>query len=185
MIQKRSMDELGRVTPDKFRELDKFPIILVLDNIRSMMNVGSVFRTADAFRIEKIMLCGITACPPNKEIHKTALGATESVDWQYFEETAEAVKALRNENYRVFALEQTNQSISLHSFTPEQNEKYALIFGNEIKGVQENVLSLCHGCIEIPQFGTKHSFNISVTAGITLWDFFSKMKQFESFRPLP
>ncbi|TVQ86294.1 MAG: TrmH family RNA methyltransferase [Bacteroidetes bacterium] len=179
MIQKRSMDELGRVTPDKFRKLNKFPIIIVLDNIRSMMNVGSVFRTADAFRIEKIMLCGITACPPNKEIHKTALGATESVDWQYFEETTDAVKALRNENYQVFALEQTNQSISLHSFTPVQNKKYALIFGNEIKGVQENVLNLCHGYIEIPQFGTKHSFNISVTAGITLWDFFSKMKQFD------
>lgn len=173
------MDELGRVTPDKFRKLNKFPIIIVLDNIRSMMNVGSVFRTADAFRIEKIMLCGITACPPNKEIHKTALGATESVDWQYFEETTDAVKALRNENYQVFALEQTNQSISLHSFTPVQNKKYALIFGNEIKGVQENVLNLCHGYIEIPQFGTKHSFNISVTAGITLWDFFSKMKQFD------
>ena len=180
MTQKLSMDELGRVSPDKFKELEKFPLVIVLDNIRSMMNVGSVFRTADAFRIEKIVLCGITACPPNKEIHKTALGATESVSWQYFEDTVEVVKALRNDNCLVYALEQTTNSKSLKDFQPQKNQKYALVFGNEVKGVQDSVLQHCHGSIEIPQFGTKHSFNISVTAGITLWDFFSKMEHFDA-----
>ncbi len=178
MMKKISMDELGRVSPDKFKELKKFPLVIVLDNIRSMMNVGSVFRTADAFRIEKILLCGITACPPHKEIHKTALGATESVEWQYFDDTIDAVKALRNENYQVFALEQTTKSQSLKDFRPGKDIKYALVFGNEVKGVQDKVLQQCHGSIEIPQFGTKHSFNISVTVGITLWDFFSKSGQF-------
>jgi len=176
------MDELGRVSPGKFKELEKFPLVIVLDNIRSMMNVGSVFRTADAFRIEKILLCGITACPPNKEIHKTALGATDSVDWQYFEETVDAVKALRDEDYQVFALEQTTQSQSLKDFQPQTGVKYALVFGNEVKGVQDSVLQQCHGSIEIPQFGTKHSFNVSVTAGITLWDFFSKMDRFSTLK---
>lgn len=182
MMKKLSMDDLGRVSPDQFKELEKFPLIIVLDNIRSMMNVGSVFRTADAFRIEKILLCGITACPPNKEIHKTALGATESVDWQYFEETVDAVKALRDDNYQVFALEQTTKSQSLKEFQPKKDKKYALVFGNEVKGVQETVLHHCHGSIEIPQFGTKHSFNISVTAGITIWDFFCKMKHFDDLK---
>jgi tRNA G18 (ribose-2'-O)-methylase SpoU len=180
MIQKLSMDELGRVSPDKFKELEKFPLVIVLDNIRSMMNVGSVFRTADAFRIEKILLCGITACPPNKEIHKTALGATESVEWHYVEDTVDAVKTLKEENYLVFALEQTTNSKSLKDFQPQKNKKYALVFGNEVKGVQDMVLQHCHGSIEIPQFGTKHSFNISVTAGITIWDFFSKMGRFST-----
>lgn len=178
MMKKLSMDELKRISPDEFKELDKFPLVIVLDNIRSMMNVGSVFRTADAFRIERILLCGITACPPNKEIHKTALGATESVDWQYFDDTVDAVETLRNEDYQVFALEQTTQSQSLKDFQPQTGVKYALVFGNEVKGVNDNVLQHCHGSIEIPQFGTKHSFNISVTAGITIWDFFSKLAQF-------
>jgi 23S rRNA (guanosine2251-2'-O)-methyltransferase len=178
MIQKLSMDELGRISPDKFKELEKFPLVIVLDNIRSMMNVGSVFRTADAFRIEKILLCGITACPPNKEIHKTALGATESVEWHYVENAVDAVNTLKDENYQVFALEQTTDSKSLKDFQPKKNQKYALVFGNEVKGVQDSVLQHCHGSIEIPQFGTKHSFNISVTAGITIWDFFSKMGRF-------
>lgn len=172
------MDELGRMSPGQFREKEKFPLVIVLDNIRSMMNVGSVFRTADAFRIEKILLCGITARPPHKEIHKTALGATESVAWEYFEDSTDAVRQLRENDYQVLALEQTTQSQSLDIFQPEQGSKYALVFGNEVKGVQDDVLPLCHGSIEIPQFGTKHSFNISVTAGITLWDFFTKMQKF-------
>lgn len=170
------MDQLGRVSPGEFKSLEKFPVVIVLDNIRSMMNVGSVFRTADAFRVEKILLCGITACPPNKEIHKTALGATESVEWQYFEETVGAVESLKEQGYKVFALEQTTGSQHLDAFQASKNERYALVFGNEVKGVQDEVLALCHGSIEIPQFGTKHSFNISVTAGITLWDFFTKMQ---------
>ncbi|MFW5663546.1 MAG: RNA methyltransferase [bacterium] len=178
-MKKLSMDELGRIDAQQFKQEKKFPLVIVLDNIRSMMNVGSVFRTADAFRIEKILLCGITACPPNKEIHKTALGATESVDWQYFESTEYAVKELIQDNYKVLALEQTTNSHSLHHYQPQSGTKYALVFGNEVKGVRDQVLSLCHGSIEIPQFGTKHSFNISVTAGITIWDFFTKMGQFE------
>jgi len=178
-MEKLSMDQLRRIRPDEFKQGRKFPLVIVLDNIRSMMNVGSVFRTSDAFRIEKILLCGITACPPNKEIHKTALGATESVDWQYYENTSEAVVKLKQEGYQVYALEQTTGSISLHHFQPRHDGRYALVFGNEVKGVQDLVLPLCDGSIEIPQFGTKHSFNISVTAGIALWDFFTKMGQFD------
>lgn len=177
-MQKLSMDELGRISPQEFKQGQKFPLVIVLDNIRSMMNVGSVFRTADAFRVEKILLCGITACPPNKEIHKTALGATESVDWEYAEQTVDAVRKLKNDGYQVYALEQTVGSLPLHTFKPDETMRYALVFGNEVKGVQEEVLAICDGAIEIPQFGTKHSFNISVTAGITLWDFFSKMGRF-------
>ncbi len=181
-MQKLSMDELGRISPEEYKQGKKFPLVIVLDNIRSMMNVGSVFRTADAFRIERILLCGITACPPNKEIHKTALGATESVDWQYFSETEEAVLQLKELNYQVYALEQTTGSFSLQSFQPKQQQPYALVFGNEVKGVQDNVLKHCHGAIEIPQFGTKHSFNISVTAGIAIWDFFTKMNSFKDLK---
>lgn len=177
-MQKLSMDELGRISAREFKEGNKFPLVIVLDNIRSMMNIGSVFRTADAFRIHSIMLCGITACPPNKEIHKTALGATESVEWHYYEHTEDAVTHLQQQGYQVFALEQTTKSLALNSFSPDPDGKYALVFGNEVKGVQDSVLALCQGAIEIPQFGTKHSFNISVTAGITLWDFFSKMNLF-------
>jgi 23S rRNA (guanosine2251-2'-O)-methyltransferase len=178
-MEKLSMDQLQRISAGEYKQVRKFPLVIVLDNIRSMMNVGSVFRTSDAFRIEKILLCGITACPPNKEIHKTALGATESVDWQYYEDTAGAVVKLKEEGYLVYALEQTTGSTSLHNFQPRQDERYALVFGNEVKGVQDEVLTLCDGSIEIPQFGTKHSFNISVTAGITLWDFFTKMGQYD------
>lgn len=176
MIKKLSMDELGRISPDTYKELDKFPLVVVLDNIRSMMNIGSVFRTSDAFRLKGILLCGITACPPNKEIHKTALGATESVDWQYFEQTTDAIQELRQQGYEVYALEQTTQSQNLMTFSPRPEGKYALVFGNEVKGVQDEVLAVCDGSIEIPQFGTKHSFNVSVTAGIVIWDFFSKMQ---------
>jgi 23S rRNA (guanosine2251-2'-O)-methyltransferase len=178
---KLSMDQLNRLNADQFKKEKKFPLVIVLDNIRSMMNIGSVFRTCDAFRIEKIMLCGITACPPNKEIHKTALGATESVDWEYFVDTCDAVEKLKVDGYQVLALEQTSQSKNLMEFMPDASIKYALVFGNEVKGVHEDVLKCCHAALEIPQFGTKHSFNISVSAGIVIWDFFSKMQQHQVF----
>ncbi len=176
MYKKLSMDELGRKSPEAFRESEKFPVFLVLDNIRSMMNTGSVFRTADAFLLEGIYLCGITASPPHREIHKTALGATESVHWQYFEETRQAIALLKGNGYQVLALEQTAGSISLQDFQPVGGQKYALVFGNEVKGVGEEVLQLCDGCLEIPQFGTKHSLNVSVTAGMVIWDFYCKLR---------
>jgi tRNA G18 (ribose-2'-O)-methylase SpoU len=149
-------------------------VVIVLDNIRSMNNVGSVFRTADAFRIEAIHICGITASPPNKEIHKTALGATESVKWNYFPETVQSLQFLRSMNYCLYAVEQTDESTPLDKFLPDFGRPMAIIFGNEISGVQYDVLSLTDGCIEIPQFGTKHSLNIVVSAGIVLWDLFLK-----------
>lgn len=173
---KLTMDQLNRLNVQQYKKTEKIPLVLVLDNIRSMMNIGSVFRTADAFTVEKLILCGITACPPNKEIHKTALGATESVDWEYIENTSQAIQSLKNDGFKVFALEQTDKSISLIDFRPEPGCKYALVFGNEVKGVQDAVLQCCDGSIEIPQFGTKHSFNISVSVGIVLWDFFTKIK---------
>lgn len=174
------MDELGRKSPDAFRRSEKFPLMLVLDNVRSMMNTGSVFRTADAFLLEGIFLCGITATPPHREIHKTALGADETVAWRYFEDSCQAVRFLRQESYRIFALEQTTGSTGLLHFRPVPGEKYALVFGNEVKGVDERVLELCDGCLEIPQFGTKHSLNISVTVGMVVWDFFSKLSPIQT-----
>ena len=169
------MDELGRKTPEGYRSAKKMPVVIVLDNIRSMMNTGAVFRTADAFLLEGIYLCGFTATPPHREIHKTALGATESVAWQYFERTVDAVALLKKEGYVVLALEQTTQSIHLQEFHPEKDRKYAVVFGNEVKGVSNEVLALCDLCLEIPQFGTKHSLNVSVTAGIVVWDLFTKL----------
>ena len=167
-MRKLSMDELGRKSVDEFKRADKTPVIVVLDNIRSMHNAGSVFRTADAFLIEAIFLCGYTPQPPHRDIHKTALGATETVDWMYFENTVDAIKELKERDYRIFAIEQTEGSISLEKFA-EQNQKLAVVFGNEVEGVNDEVLKLCDGCIEIPQLGMKHSLNISVAAGIVLW----------------
>ncbi len=169
------MDELGRKSPERFRASEKFPVIIVLDNIRSMMNTGSVFRTADAFLLEGVYLCGITATPPHREIHKTALGATETVNWKYFDKTTDAIRGLKKDGYVVIALEQTTESINLSGFLPKSNSKYALVFGNEVKGVGSQVLELCDQCVEIPQFGTKHSLNVSVTAGIVVWDMFNKL----------
>ena len=169
MSKKLSMDELNRINVEEFKQSSKFPLVVVLDNIRSMNNIGSVFRTCDAFRIEKICLCGITAQPPHKDIEKTALGATQSVDWTYFESTTEAVEDLKNENYAIFAVEQTQGSIFLDKFEIRNYSKLALVFGNEVLGVEQEVIDICNGCIEIPQFGTKHSLNISVSAGIVLW----------------
>ena len=176
-MRKLNNDELSRLSVDDFKQVSKMPIIVVLDNVRSCNNVGSVFRTSDALLVNKICLCGITATPPDKEIHKTALGAENTVSWEYFATTEEAVEILKNEGYTIIAIEQVEGSISLSDYRPEFNEKLALIFGNEVKGVQQEVVNLCDKTIEIPQFGTKHSFNISVSAGIVLWDLFNKMKQ--------
>lgn len=162
-------EELNRLSAEEYKEAEKLPLVVVLDNVRSLNNIGSVFRTSDAFRLSKIYLCGITATPPHREIHKTALGAEESVDWVYFEETTDAVQELKNEGFTILAVEQVENSISLETFTINPEQKYAFVFGNEVKGVQQEVIDLSDNCIEIPQFGTKHSFNISVTAGIVLW----------------
>lgn len=176
-MRKLKNNELGRISVDEFKKTKKTPIIVVLDNIRSLNNVGSVFRTSDAFLIEKIYLCGITATPPNKEIHKTALGATESVAWEHVEETLELVEKLKGENVKVLAIEQAENSTKLDAFSPEQNQKYAIVMGNEVKGVQQEVVNASDLCVEIPQLGTKHSLNISVTTGVVLWDLFSKINQ--------
>jgi tRNA G18 (ribose-2'-O)-methylase SpoU len=175
-MRKLKNEELGRITPGEFKNSQKAPIVIVLDNVRSLNNIGSIFRTADAFRIEKIYLCGITGKPPHKDIHKTALGATESVDWEYFEDTIEAISKLQKKGYSVFALEQADNSTYLESFKPSDYKKIALVFGNEVKGVSDKIISMVEGCIEIPQFGTKHSFNIVVSAGIVLWELFRKKK---------
>ena len=168
-MKKRSMEELNRLDVETFKGSNKLPVVVVLDNVRSMNNIGSVFRTCDAFLIESVFLCGITARPPHKDIEKTALGATESVDWQYFESAKTTVEQLKTDGYRVYAVEQVEDSVFLNQFTVGETEKIALVFGNEVMGVVQDVVNQCHGCIEIPQFGTKHSLNISVSAGIVLW----------------
>jgi len=175
-MRKLKNSELNRISVDEFKEADKFPFVMVLDNIRSCHNIGSVFRTSDAFLVEKVFLCGITATPPNNEIRKTALGATESVEWKYFKETLEAVTYLKNEGYIIVSVEQAENSLLLTDFLPNKNAKYAFVFGNEVKGVLQEVVNASDICLEIPQFGTKHSFNISVSVGIVLWDIFLKWK---------
>ena len=174
-MRKLKNNELGRITVDEFKSTKKTPIIVVLDNIRSLNNIGSVFRTSDAFLIEKIYLCGICATPPNKDIHKTALGATESVDWEYVEDTLTLVEKLKQENVKILSIEQAENSTKLNTFYPEKNQKYAIVMGNEVKGVQQEVVNASDFCIEIPQLGTKHSLNISVTTGVVIWDLFQKM----------
>ena len=175
-MRKLRNPELNRLTPEQYKKTEKLPLVVVLDNIRSCNNIGSVFRTSDALLIEKVYLCGITATPPNAEIHKTALDAEKTVAWEYFEKTEGAVPKLKNLGFKVFAIEQVENSISLPDYLPVPGEKVAVIFGNEVKGVQQSVVNLCDGCIEIPQFGTKHSFNVSVSAGIVLWDIFQKIR---------
>ena len=177
MVQKLKLEELQRVDIKTFKESDKIPLIIVLDNIRSMHNVGAVFRTADAFIIEKIILCGITPQPPHREIHKAALGATESVDWEYTSSIAEALANLDKDGYKIIGIEQTNQSQVITEFDFDEASKYALVLGNEVEGISEEALPLCHSFIEIPQHGTKHSLNVSVCGGIVMWEFFRHLKQ--------
>ena len=175
-MRKLTNDELNRKSVAEFRASEKSPFLIVLDNVRSLNNVGSVFRTADAFLVEAVWLCGITATPPHREIQKTALGATESVDWKYFESSAEAVRLLKKSGYTIVSVEQAEGSVSLDRFATESGRKYALIFGHEIRGVTEEVVNLSDACIEIPQYGTKHSFNVAVSAGIVLWELAGRIK---------
>ena len=174
-MRKLKLDELNRASVSEFKSQDKLPVAIVLDSVRSMHNVGSVFRTADGFAVEQICLCGITGQPPHREIEKTALGATQSVNWSFYQDPLKAVQELRANGFIIIAIEQAAGSIMLNDFDPEPGKKYALIFGNEVNGVSEEVMSVIDHCIEIPQFGTKHSFNIVVSAGIVLWDFYSKL----------
>ena len=173
-MRKLKNEELIRKTVNDFKQAEKTPLILILDNIRSLNNIGSVFRTADAFLIEKIYLCGITATPPHKDIHKTALGATENVAWEYVENTLDVVQKLQNEKVSVWAIEQTEKAILLDAFQPKKNIKHAFILGNEVRGVAQEVVNACGQALEIPQFGTKHSLNISVATGVVVWDYFTK-----------
>lgn len=174
-MKKLSMEDLNRISVEEFRQADKLPLVVVLDNVRSMNNIGSVFRTSDAFRVEKICLCGITACPPHRDIHKTALGAEESVSWEYFDETSECIESLKRQGYKVYAVEQVDESVMLDEFETQSGTPTAIVFGNEVEGVDEEVIPLCDGCIEIPQFGTKHSLNISIAAGILIWEMWRKL----------
>lgn len=175
-MKKLVLDELNRISVDEFKEAQKTPIIIVLDNIRSLHNIGAVFRTSDAFLIEKIYLCGITATPPNKEIHKTALGATETVAWEYAAETMDVINQVKSENVVIVSVEQVEGSVLLNDFIVEANKKYVLVLGNEVKGVQQNVINSSDVVVEIPQLGTKHSLNVSVSGGIVIWDVFQKLQ---------
>ncbi len=174
-MHKLLAEELNRLSVDEFKRTPKLPLVVVLDNIRSLHNVGAVFRTSDAFRVAHIYLCGITACPPSAEIHKTALGAEDAVEWTYCADTLEAVSHLLHEGYHVLAAEQVEGSTPLHQFQPDAGRRYAIVLGNEVKGVAQNVVDACTGCLEIPQFGTKHSLNVSVSAGILIWEMWKKL----------
>ena len=175
-MRKLANNELNRLSIPAFKQADKIPVVVVLDNVRSLNNIGSVFRTADAFLVERIFLCGITATPPHKDIHKTALGATDSVDWEYYPETDTAIEALRKENYHIVAVEQTEKSISLERFRVKRSVKYAFIFGHEIRGVSQDIVDLSDASLDIPQFGTKHSLNISVCTGMVIWEVFRQLR---------
>lgn len=175
-MRKLTVEELNRMDIEEFHQSEKLPLIIVLDNIRSLHNVGSVFRTADAFRLQGVWLCGITACPPAAEIHKTALGAEDSVSWEYFEDTLDAVKRLQRKGYEVLAVEQVEGSLKLNTFRIDPAKRYALILGNEVKGVRQDVVDAADAALEIPQYGTKHSMNVSVTAGIVMWEFERQMR---------
>ena len=174
-MRKLKITELNRLTLEEFKQQEKIPLVVVLDNVRSLHNVGSVFRTADAFLIKSVYLCGITSTPPHAEIHKTALGAENSVDWKYFGDALEAVEELKKGEYTLLAIEQAESSTMLNDFEFSGEKQYAVVLGNEVKGVQQSVVSACDSCIEIPQFGTKHSLNVSVTAGIIIWEFANKL----------
>jgi tRNA G18 (ribose-2'-O)-methylase SpoU len=174
-MKKLKLKELGRLSVDQFKEAEKIPVCILLDNVRSLHNVGSVFRTADAFRVEKIVLTGITGTPPHREIHKTALGATESVNWEYVEKPEQAVQQLKNSGYAIVVVEQTDASIPLQQFTPRKDPKLCLVFGNEINGVSDAVIDLADLALEIPQSGTKHSLNVSVCIGVVLWELYKSI----------
>ena len=174
-LRKLKITEMNRLSVEEFKEAEKLPLVVVLDEVRSLHNIGAVFRTSDAFLINRIYLCGITATPPHPELHKTALGAEYTVDWKYYSRTQDAVNELHNEGYTVLSIEQCEGSIMLGDFNMEEGKKYAIVMGNEVKGVQQDVVNLCDGCIEIPQYGTKHSLNVSVTTGIVLWEFAKKL----------
>lgn len=178
-MRKLKITELNRLTVDEFKQADKLPLAVVLDEVRSLHNVGSVFRTSDAFLVNRIYLCGITATPPHPEMHKTALGAEDTVAWKYVKNTLDAVRELHNEGFTVLAIEQVEGSTMLDKLQLEADKKYAVVMGNEVKGVQQEVVNACDGCIEIPQYGTKHSLNVSVTAGIILWEFANKLMEFK------
>ena len=171
-MRKLKLDELGRVSAEEYKVIEKHPIVVVLDNVRSMHNVGAVFRTSDAFLIDKIYLCGITATPPHKEIHKTAIGAENSVDWEYVKDSNELVTKLKEDGYQIVTIEQTEGSVLLNEFEVDQSQKYAIVMGNEVDGVQQSIIDECDTCIEIPQSGTKHSLNVSVCTGIILWKWY-------------
>ena len=173
-MRKLKVTEMQRISLEQFQKADKLSLVVVLDHVRSLYNVGSVFRTADAFRLSGVCLCGITACPPHPEIHKTALGAEDSVFWKHYENTEDALEELRNQGYILLAVEQCEGSTMLQNFHSEEGMRYAVVLGNEVKGVQQQVVDMCDGCLEIPQFGTKHSMNVSVTAGIVMWHFASQ-----------
>lgn len=173
-MRKLKLEELNRASVEDFKEQKKLPIVVILDSVRSLHNVGSIFRTSDGFAVEKVILCGITGQPPHREIEKTALGATNSVKWEYYAEITEAIGKLKSEGYQIIAIEQADESVMLNEFEMDSNQKYALIMGNEVHGVSEDAMKLIDCCIEIPQFGTKHSFNVVVATGIVLWDLFSK-----------
>lgn len=163
--------EMNRLSIEEFREAPKLPLVVVLDNVRSLYNIGSIFRSCDAFRVKSVYLCGITATPPNAEIHKTALGGEDSVEWKYFEKTEDVIQQLRQEDYFIYSIEQVENSTRLQNLSLDTTKKYAVVFGNEVKGVSQNVVDLSNDCLEIPQFGTKHSLNVSVAAGIVIWEF--------------
>ena len=171
-MRKLKLDELGRVSAEEYKVIEKHPIVVVLDNVRSMHNVGAVFRTSDAFLIDKIYLCGITATPPHKEIHKTAIGAENSVDWEYVKDSNELIKKLKKDDYQIVTIEQTEGSVLLNEFEVDQSKKYAIVMGNEVDGVQQSIIDECDTCIEIPQSGTKHSLNVSVCTGIISWKWY-------------
>lgn len=175
-MKKKNIEDLHRISVETFKSTKKKPLVVILDNVRSLHNVGSVFRTSDAYLVEKIFLCGITAVPPSAEIHKTALGAEDTVRWEYAENTVAVVASLKANGYTVLAIEQVEGSVSLNDFAIDNNRKYAVILGNEVKGVQQSVVDQCDACIELPQFGTKHSLNVSVTAGIVIWEFSKQMQ---------
>ncbi len=176
MVKKLATHELSRLTPEAFKAKAKTPLVIVLDNIRSMYNVGAIFRIADAFLIEKIYLCGITAIPPRKEIHKTALGAEEAMAWAYAKDTLDLLKQLKNQGYIIIAAEQTNESVTLPDFLPDSRKKYGIVLGHEVSGISEAALSVCDVYLEIPQYGTKHSLNVAVSAGIFIWELFTKLR---------